>query len=334
MLIWQRYLLKKMGLATGVLLLGIFFVYVLIDLSIHGVRFFSKENFRALDFVLYYLRSFALHLNLFSPLAFLLALLHVLFDLGSHLELTALRVAGISAKRLLAPFAWVACLLIVVSYANAEWLTPTFPLSRKTQRKMEGDHLQSVVLNDGSKLVYQQFDSTTKELFDVFWVKTGSEIWHMKTLSVAVWPPAGRFVDHLVRGQVLEKTESFDERVFGELPLERDALTRVFIPLERRAISALWGKPEGAPQLHYKLALPLLPLAVLWCVAPFAIRFSRRLPTFLILAASLGGFVVVKTVFESLLIVSESRGLVTPHVVWAPLGVLAAFGWRKIASTL
>ncbi len=329
---WKWYFLRKI-LVTYAFLLGcIFCVYVLIDLSIHGVRFLGRDHISPVDLALHYLRYFLMHLDLFSPLSFLLATLHVLFDSNSHLELIALQTAGISAKRLLLPFAWLALTLSLVGYANSEWLIPTFPLHRKHHAYAEEKQLRNITLDDDSELVYQQFDSEKKELFDVFWIRSAKDIWHMKTLSIATWPPVGGCSDHFQRQSQLEKTESFQQRVFSELPLKRETLSSVFTPFERRSISTLLQESGGAPHLHYKLALPLLPLFVLWVVAPFAMRFSRKLPTFLILAASLFGFIAVRTVFESLLIVSEGRGMVPAYAMWGPLVALWIIYWKKFAT--
>jgi len=312
MKLWQRYLLGKIA-GTFCFLLGCLFIgYVLVDLSIHGPKLAARTNL-----FLYYVYQFAAHLTLFSSLTFLLASLKVLLDLNGHLEFVALQTGTLSAKKLLLPFFWAAGALSLVCYANEQWFAPnSVAIARKKQASM---HVVS--LDDKSDLVYQRFDPVKKELVDVFWVRNSHDIWHMKTMSLKP-VPTGHGVDHLVRTKQLEKTESFEERVFEELPQIADS---PFIPLERRPISALWKqavKPNVRSHLHSKLMMPLLPVLTLLVIAPFALTFSRKKTAGIFVALSLFGFVTLTTLCESLLILGENQVLPPLVAIWTPVWLI------------
>ena len=78
-------------------------MFVIVDLSIHSVRFFADGKANIIAVFLYYLHSFSMHLELFFALAFLLSSLKVLFDLTHNSELIALQMAGLSNRRLTGP---------------------------------------------------------------------------------------------------------------------------------------------------------------------------------------------------------------------------------------
>ncbi len=326
MKLWQRYLLKKIVGTFSFLLLCLFVGYVLIDLSIHGVKFFSRGD--ALTLLKYYVYQFAVHLELFVPLTFLLTTLKVLFDLGGHLELVALQSGTLSTKRLLLPFFAVAVALTSLCYANSEWFAPNAIFTTRTMKpKKTHTSLHMLALEDRSELVYQRFDPAKKELFDVFWVRSSNDIWHMKTLSLASWPPTGFGADHLVRTKLVEKTESFEERTFAEIPLKTEAPFAPFIPPENRPLSTLW-KQRGTKQaksasiashMHAKLAMPLLPVLTLVAIAPFGVRFSRKRFPLIMTALSLFAFVTWTTLFESFLILGENQVLPAVVALWTPV---------------
>lgn len=348
MKIWQRYLLRKLCYTFAFLLLCIFTVYVLVDLSINGVRFIYKGNASGIDLLLYYVRHFAMHLELFLPLTFLLSSLKVLFDGSTHFEWVALQMAGLSRKLLLIPFFLFASFLTLLSYFNSQWLAPdaTFAAQEfkasqsKSKKKIQREHLQAIALEDDSELVYQKFDEVKQELFDVFWVRSSKDIWHIKTLDISQKPPIGHFVDHLIRHQQLEKAESFDTKLFPELPLTENTSPKPFIPFESRTLSTLlWesiyassDKASVRTHLQYKLALPLLSPLLLLAIAPVCLQFSRNRPFFLIVAMSLFGFIATMILFDSLLILGENQVIPSWIAMWLPIAGLFFLSIRKFAK--
>ena len=173
MKIWQKYLLRHLTFTFVFILFCIFAIYVIIDLSIHGVRFLTKgPNTTAFDLIFYYLRHFAMHLDLFLPLAFLLSTYKVLFSLSGHLELVALQMAGLSKKKLLLPFFYFAATLSLFGYINHEYFSGAaivaadeFKAAHSKSKKKQvhsRDHVHSLRLDDQSELVYQHFNAEKK----------------------------------------------------------------------------------------------------------------------------------------------------------------------------
>ena len=139
---------------------------------------------------------------------------------------------------------------------------------------------------------------------------------------------------------LLEKTESFEIKIFSELPLTPDIAPQVFVPFERRPLSTLlrdasYPSADAAgiqSHLHYKLALPQLPFLIVLGLAPFAMQFSRKKPVFLLLALSLFGFIACTTLLDSLLILGENRVLPPWLALWFPLLFLFGLSIPRFAK--
>ncbi|MBI5272920.1 MAG: LptF/LptG family permease [Chlamydiia bacterium] len=340
MKLWRRYIFRHLIHAQIFFLLCLMLLYITVDLSINGASFLSKHAASWLDLGFYYSHQLAKLADLFLSFSFLLASLKVLIDLGGNRELTALQTSGLSTKKLLFPFFFLALITAVLSYCNSEWIVPNYqhPIrsSHTTQR------IFSLPLSDGTELVYQSYDPKTSELFDVFWLRSPKDLWHMKTLRTSPVPVQGRCVDHFVRNRdcALEKTESASLRAFPELSWNTDAVLQRFIPFEERSLSALFKQTfshtadqyKSGAHLHYKLGTPLLPLILLLGIAPPILRFSREKKTSLFVAISLFAFVGLTTLLDALLILSENCVLPAAPALWTPfvlaLAITLPFFWR------
>jgi lipopolysaccharide export LptBFGC system permease protein LptF len=335
MKIWCRYLFRLLSKTFLFLIVCIFIIYTIVDLSMHGVRFFSHGTIHWAELFMYYVHNFAKHLGFFFPLTLLLSSLKVLLDLNTHHELVALQMAGLSQRKLLFPFFAFAALISLSSYANHEWFSPdaqesadSFRHAHTKHRKKEQKkpHLFNADLQDKSELVYQAVHKN--ELFDVFWIKNSKDIWHMKYLKTDPLPE-GRFVDHFQRNKQgkFEKTESFSHHVFPGLVFDANVNLQAFIPFENRSISTLFqqsfrqnSERHGVLcHLHYKLASPLLSFIILLSITPIAMRFNRSLPTFLIVASSLFAFIGFMTILEGMLILGENQVIPSILAIWSPM---------------
>lgn len=332
MKIWQKHIFSKLLKTFFFFLFCLFFIYVIIDLSAHGVRFFSKANL--LQVALYYLNSFSTLLDLFLALTFLLSTLKVLFDLTTHREIVALQMAGLSKKTLLIPFFLFAGLIATIGYVNLEWIAPfagenssDFKTAYKSKKKSEKKKIYTVSFEDESELVYHHFDSTKKELVDVFWIRSPYDIWHMKTLQID--SREAQFVDHLTRNSLkqFKKRENFTSRYFCELPLNSEAVLSRFIPYEKRPLSTLFlqaiGRGANArivfSHLYYKLISPLIPFVILIALSPVIIQYHRARPTFLITAISIFCLLGLKSILDGMLILGENQVLPSYIAIFAPM---------------
>lgn len=337
MLIWQKHIFKKLCLTFTLFLFFLLTIYICLDLSAHGVRFLSKLSFRELSH--FYLFSFSSLLDLFFTLTFLLATMKILHDLNVHREILALQMAGLSKKRLLSPFFYFAAVLSLICYANMQWVYPhsqtavqSFKNTYKSKKKrVEKVRIHTVPLEDESELIYQSYDPVKKELFDVFWVRSFNDLWHMQTLNTI--DLTATFANHLTRKQkMLEKIESFPIKIFTEIPWKEEALLHRIIPFENRSISSLFLEAfaEASDRrivlthLYYKLLAPLICFLVVFGIGPVSLKFSRSSPFFLIAAASIFLFITLKIILDGMLILGENQVLPALLAIWSPL--LIAFG--------
>jgi len=349
MRLWNRYLFRVLFNTFLFFLFCFFLIYVVVDLSVHGIRFISIGKATFPEIAIFYSRSFAMHLQYFLPITFLLAALKVLLDLNSHCELVALQMAGLSKKTLLRPFFSVAAILSLALYANSQWLAPDAQEAAKTfrgehsssKKKPKREHVYNLALGDDSELIYQSFNEKQSELFDVYWVKTVDDIWHMKYLKTDLDHPQGRYVDHLQRnaqGQ-FEKTESFPILSFPKLPWDSDATLERFVPFENRSISTLLSQASVLTadrqsiftHLHYKIALPLLPFFIIIGISPVIMRFNRSRPTFLIVAISLCLCFGLMTILDGMLILGENQVIPSYLAIWSPMTLLFLATLRPFA---
>lgn len=343
MKIWNKYLFGLLSKTFLFFIVSIFLIYTIVDLSIHGVRFFSHGLVAGLEIARYYCYTFANQIGFFFPLTFLLASLKVFLDLNQHHELVALQMAGLSQKKLLSPFFAFAMLLVLTSYAHQEWLSPTTQLAANTFRsqhekhnkKIETPHLFNVPLQDQSEMIYQDFKNN--ELFDVFWIKNNKDFWHIKYLKLN--PSTGFFADHFQRTSsgLMEKIESFSEKVFPEIAFDPNICLESFIPFENRSLSTLLRqvfkknseRKHVLCHLQYNLASPLVCFLILFAIAPLVIRFSRSKQGFLITAGSLFAFIAFKTILDGMMILGENQVMPSSIAIWAPLLVVFSLSLPK-----
>lgn len=315
MKIWQRHLFGRVATTFFFFLFCLFIIYIVVDLSVHGVRFISSNHSTTLQLTLYFLHTFASLLELFVSLTFLLATIRVLFDLNVHRELIALQMAGISKKRLLAPgfifasFLSAICLINSLCFARtSQEYVSSFRNIHKKKKKIE---IYSISLEDKSELVYQSFDETNQELTDVFWVKTADDFWHMSALQRKTL--IGKDVHHFKRNAMnqIEKSESFTSRDFSELAWDGH------LPKS--------DNQNGSSQLFYTCVVAFMPFFILLGTSPTTLKFSRVQPFLLFTALALFGLLSFKVIIDGMAILSENQVL-SPWIAFGfPLIIALSF---------
>lgn len=321
MKLWKRYLLKKLISNFAWMLFSVWILYAAIDFSVEGVRFPIKSGTSWAQVLSLYLNHFAQFADLFISFAYLIASVKVLNDLNVHRELSALQTGGLSLRKLLSPFAAFGCFLVLFCYGVHEWRTSMQTLPKPSRH----ERVFSVKLSDGTELVYQKYFPKNQELFDVFWFISPQEFWYMKYLDVSIQTPLGKYVDLFLKNKqgVLEKKESWISYSFPNLPWDYDALLQQTIPPENRSLSfllkqSLSQEAEIQSHLHYKIALPFIPIFLFFLIAPFALRFSRKNPFFALLAVSCFLFLVFRTLLDAMLILAENQVLSALYAIWSP----------------
>lgn len=326
---WERYLFFKILWMVCAILFGIFTIFILVDLSTHSVRFFGQGKAGILSVLFYYGNCLSTELNLFLSLAFLLAMLKVLLDLGQHGVLVALQMAGLSKRKIARPLLMIASICALISYANAQWFAPASFASieafRKESKKNKRvrKNIHTIILEDGSEIVYQKFDPSSNAIFDAYWIQPNNEFWHIKSLDIGSTPPVGRFADLFAKDASghLFISQSFDLIPFPSLLLTPAAALQQFVPFENRSLWLLVRQSFSSSantvlirsHLYYKSTLPLLPFLLAFSFLPILMRFSRYRRAFFISSFGLFTLISFFTVMDGLLILAEN-GVFPPFV--------------------
>jgi len=252
-------------------------------------------------------------------------------------ELISLQMSGISPLKLSYPIFFIAIILSFISYFNLEVLSPTSSKyiedfknlhTRSKKHKKLTKPIHSILLKDNTKLIYQKYDRKNKKLYDVFFIKSIDDIWHIKYLNIKTDPKKGFFVDHFIRENgKLKKKESFDSYDF----LLNKIKSSSFDLIENRANSTLFlgwinknfttskEKAEMAANLNYILAIPFFPFLIALSILPICIKFSKKNLFFIITAISLFCYIGFYSFMDSMLILSENRVGSPFFLIWLPI---------------
>lgn len=322
MKIWVRYLLKEVFKIFALILCCFFFLYSMMDYSLHVRSFVNIPFYKAL---LYYLGLFSKRLDLLVPLSLLLAAIRSLSSLSRTNEILALQASGISYHRLTAPLFAVGGILTLFLYAGHQFLVP---ISNVYTDRFEATYFKKkdkrvlpiygILLESGGHLIYQA--KVEGVYTDVFYIPDFDHIYHMNRLEGKV----GTNVDYIARSPLgqLEKKASYPTHTFKELKI--NPKKTAFIPYENRSLSALFQDKEATNELKgklaYKLTAPLFCLLCLLGVLPYAISYSRGRSSFFLYAFSLFGFIFYY-VLVSLATTLTMAGALSP---WISFPILIA----------
>ena len=341
--IWERYFLREFSKVFFLLLASFYFIYVLIDYSTHS-HHFSQAGFSFPKIALYYLHHFSKRADFLLPLAILLATIRTLCTLNTSNELVALLASGISYQRLLVPFLTVSLACSALLYVNFEFIAPRSlhflqesedALFSKENKNSQSGELKHFNLSDNSSVIYQWYDSSKKEFFDVYWIKDWDNIYYIKYLYPYSEKPIGRFVDHLTRSgdQQLTRSASYDTRVMKEMSFNLSSLFSEITPPKHRAISKLWTslsstklfytdkEAQIVAALYYKLVSPLLCILVVLAVSSSCMQVTRYLPTFFICCIAIFGFLAFYTLLDASYILAENQVFPPLIIMLAPVSL-------------
>jgi lipopolysaccharide export system permease protein len=356
--IWERYLLREIFKVFFLFLGCFFFLYALVDYSMHMQDFIIDKKIQMTHIATYYFFHFIKRADLLIPLALLISTLKVLFALNARGELIALQASGLPLKKILRPFFFIGLLCTLFNLASSQFLLPSslnfLDRFRQEHFRHHRDHrkepVHALCLKDRSKIIYRTAD-VEKTLFqDVFWVRSVDEIWRMQSLSVDPENPVGFYVDHLERNREgnFEKVESFDQYRFAKFRWQPDPTGKGYTPLENRRMSELlqlliqktkttaYEYPQVLTHFLFKVVMPFLSLLVIAAGAPFCLQHSRNLPLFLTYAIALFGFIAFFALMDAAMILGENL-VVSPYLaILLPMtlcGIVFGFIYRKTIYT-
>ncbi len=354
--IWERYLLREILKVFFLFLSCFFFLYALIDYSMHMQDFIIDKRIQISHIIIYYFFHFIKRADLLIPLALLVSTLKVLFSLNARGELIALQSSGLSRKKILRPFFCIGLISVLFNLASSEFLLPS---SLNFLDKFRQEHFKhynhgkrkepvhAIRMKDGSRIIYQSADREKKLFRDVFWVQSVNEIWRMQSLSTESENPVGFYVDHLKRNGEgnFEKVESFDQYRFAKFRWQPDPTGKGYTPLENRALSELlrmliqktkttaYEYPQVLTHFLFKIVIPFLSLLVVAASAPFCLRHSRNPSVFFTYAIALFCFIAFFALMDAAVILGENL-VVSPYlVILAPITFCwIAFGFKYCKS--
>ncbi len=313
-------------------MLSFYFLYVLIDYSTH-TKVFHRQTINLPLMVLYYAFQFVNRADILIPVALMIATIKVLTTSNMRNEIVALTTGGISLKKIVSPFLWFAALSSLFLYLNIEFLQPASLkwIDSFEERYFHGKTrsnemtVRSLLLQDKSLLIYQNFNHHNNSFFDAYWLKNEHSIYRIKELFPYEEIPMGKWVDLLERKSNGEigKMDSYDQLPLPGITIDPKTLFHAAYPPRMQSLSQLssslnwrlgdlWGKmsdreAEIATYFYFKLTLPLLCFLVVIGPVPFCLRVTRNLPTFFIFALSLFGLISFITLAKSSLILGETQ---------------------------
>lgn len=350
--IWERYFLWE-TLKTSLFFIFCFYaLYALVDYASHTGNYHGI-HFPWHEVVFYYLYEFSTRLEVLLPFALLLGTVRTLCSLNVHHELIALQSCGMSLQRLMCPLIGLGLLSTGLLYLNMEYVAPT-ALQRlsaihdtrsekkvKLNRKISAQHL---VLNDGSRLIFQNYNPTEGLFFDVYWIKSIDDIVRMQYLTPNFGGVAtGYLVDHIKRdaNHQLVVVDSKQEEGFSGLQFNQTKLREKATSADELALSDLWDKlsvssPAASEKeaqvvaaFYQKMILPWFCLLAVLGPAPFCLRVTRNLPIFFIYAGSIFALVSLYLIIDAAALLSKRQVLPAVWAVTIPFGCIVSWiGFR------
>jgi lipopolysaccharide export system permease protein len=355
MAIWERYFLGQFIRMFFLFLFCFYGLYVLIDYATHtSVLAHHQIQIPFYEIARYYLFVFSSRAEILIPLALLIAFVQTVCTLNSHQELVALMASGFKLKLLMRPFLTMGLICVLLMYLNEEFLLPEAlrKLKRIEDATKHQKHRHSprlavrhVILEDGSLLIFQDYDTAKERFFDAYWIQSIDSIYRIKYLSPSLSSPIGFFVDHLVRqpgGELLQEaaykeftfsTMQFNPELLQSTILEPDILSLSELTTQTLEVSQELNEKESKilTAFYWKLTLPWLCLLAIIAPAPYCVRFSRQLPIFLIYVCSLFGLIAFYMFMDAAQVIAK-RQVLSP--LWAICGsflpIFGYFGWRFI----
>lgn len=274
-------------------------MFITIEFFQHADRFTSSlESFAMVS--LYILLLLPYYINLLLPLAFLISMLILLIMMIRGNEMVVIRTSGISTLSLMKPFLVLACGLIVVSFALAEWVIPLSSNASNYiyQVKVRGEESHVVIKND--KIWFKRdntinnidYFDTKKDIIKGLTVLTLADDFSIKKRVDAqrgVWNEGSWYFVNITE-RTFDKTGQTGKQTYSQM---KDLITEqpaTFKVVERnpeemsyrelsRYISKLSDKGHDAKRylvdLYNKIAFPFVNLIMVFAAFSVGLRYAK-----------------------------------------------------------
>lgn len=354
-MIWQRYFLKQHLSAFFLFIFCFYGLYVLIDYATHAHYFHqSSTDLQWKAVFSYYLFDFVKILEVLIPFSLLIATIKTVTSLSVHNELVALLTNGIKLKKLLRPFLFVGLFFTLFLALNTQIFLPEALKELKAfnhqkavakVKKLGTKPILNISLEDGTTLIFQDYDAIEERFFDAYWIKSIDNIYRIKFLYPKEKKPKGTFVTHFTRSSTgaLESKASYSEKIFSDMHFNKQTLFEWVTTAEEQSYASLLNKipslneikSEKQAQLvtsfYYKLAMPWLALLAVIGPIPFCVRFTRNLSLFMIYAWSIFALVAFNIIMHSAQVLGERQVLFPAFAIGIPFFlILSIFSLRYL----
>ncbi|AAD19132.1 hypothetical protein CpB1032 [Chlamydia pneumoniae TW-183] len=354
MLIWKRHLLTRFWFAlTSLLVLALIF-YASIHHSLHTLKGASTAASGASVklSILYYLAQISLKAEFLMPQLVAVATTSTLFAMQNKREIILLQASGLSLKSLMHPLLLSGAVIMMVLYANFQWLHPICEkisitkenMDRGTTDKEQGK-IPALYLKDQTVLLYSSIEPKTLTLNNVFWIKDPKTIYTMEKLAFTTLSlPIGLNVTQFFANdsENLELKEFFDMKEFPEIEFNfyENPFSKLFSAGNKNRLSEFFkaipwnatglGLSTQVPQrilsllaqFYYVLISPLACMAAIILSAYLCLRFSRTPTVTLAYLIPLGTVNIFFVFLKAGIVLASSSVLPTLPVMAFPLIVL------------
>lgn len=355
MLLYKRYLLTKFLKMLLFLFFSFFFLYILIDYSLHAQQFAKIQDKTLTKISTYYFYIIIKRLDIALPLSVLTGTMHTLLYLNQHLELIAFQVGNLSKKKLLLPFFQIALLTSLTLYANNEYLLPKslkyldqfenihFKNLKEMTLSQKGVHALSI--KNFGKIFFSNYQASSQKFEDVFILLSHDHVWKAQSLTNKGSDAIGLFCEEFIRDDqgFFRKTNSFLEHYFEDLNIELALKKKPTVSYEAKKLSELikdlisqsqkdhQNKSLIQTHLMLKILTPWISFICVLALCPFCLKFSRNLSHFKIYGLSLTSFVLFITLIDICVILSESA-IMPPFFIMAFPFFLSglSFSWNYL----
>ncbi len=342
--IWTKYLLKETFKIFAFFILSLYLVYSLIDYS---SRIDYYNSLPVLSVLYYYICVLSQKTELLIPFAFMVTIIKVLTSMNGHNELVSMLMAARSFKKLLQPLFVFATALSILLYLNFQFLEPhaqkQIQQIKLQKKKNKDSKVKSFVLDDGSKLVFSEYNFNDKCLEKVYWIQTPEKIHYMKKLYPYSSPPIGHFALEFQKNDTNELSllNRTDLKPFHDMHMAFDPMQQSVFSVRTYSITSLVkylknptilrnvDSAELLTLLNYKIVVPLLPIFTLIALAPICTRFSRSVPTFLIYMGAIIGMLTFFTSMDACYILSENKLIYPQFALWIPFLLFFCYPTKK-----